>query len=135
MPVMTLFFAACLIALAPAALAQPVTVASSAPVVVATTPPAGDVKVDPGLKQISVTFSKSMLTESMWSWVKASDGSFPQITGPVSFLEDGRTCVAPVKLEPAKGYAIWFNHGRYNAFKDRQGRPATPYLLVFETKK
>lgn len=108
---------------------------SQPPVVVSTVPQAGDTAVDPGLQEIRVTFSKDMLTNKMWSWVKADQGAFPQITGPVRFLKDGRTCVAPVRLEPGKSYAIWFNRGRFNAFRDTGGRPAVPYLLVFETKK
>ncbi len=129
-----LLAAALLLADGAAARAE-VTVASMPPVVVTTMPQAGDAAVDPGLKEIRVTFSKDMQTERMWSWVKAEEGGFPQITGPVRFLPDGRTCVAPVRLLPGRGYAIWFNRGRFNAFRDRGGRPAVPYLLVFQTKK
>ncbi len=64
-----------------------------------------------------------------------SKESFPQISGEVRFLDDKRTCVAPVKLEPGKTYAIWFNSQKFDYFKDAEGHPAVPYLLVFQTKK
>ena len=111
-----------------------ITVQSMPPVVVSTLPQAGDTSVDPSLKEIRVTFSKDMMTEDMWSWVEVSKESFPKIVGKVRFLSDKRTCIAPVKLMPGKTYAIWFNSERFNSFKDKQGSPAVPYLLVFQTR-
>jgi RNA polymerase sigma-70 factor (ECF subfamily) len=115
--------------------AQEITVEAAEPVVVKTVPQAGDTAVDPRLKQISVTFSKDMMTEKMWSWVMISKESFPKMTGEVSYLNDKRTCVAPVELEPGKTYAIWFNSKKFDSFRDTNNIPAIPYLLVFETKK
>ena len=103
------------------------------PVVVETLPRAGAVDVDPGLEAIRVRFSKDMKTEQSWSWVMVSQETFPLITGEVRFLDDKRTCVAPVKLEPEKTYVIWFNSERYTNFRDQENRPAIPYLLVFQT--
>jgi hypothetical protein len=110
-------------------------VGSMPPVVVETSPKAGDTAVDPSIKEIHVTFSKDMLTNNMWSWVMVSQESFPTITGEVRYLKDKRTCVAPVKLEPGKTYAIWFNSAKHNAFRDENNNPAVPYLLVFKTKE
>jgi RNA polymerase sigma-70 factor (ECF subfamily) len=110
------------------------TVETMPPVVVKTVPQAGDVAVDPDLKEISVTFSKDMKTRKMWAWVQISKDTFPQITGDIRYLEDKRTCVAPVKLEPGKTYVIWFNQGKFNSFRDEGNRPAVPYQLVFQTK-
>lgn len=112
-----------------------ITVKSMPPVVVKTFPQAGDTAVDPSIKQISVTFSKEMITKEMWSWVMASKDSFPVITGQVKYLADKRTCVAPVSLEAGKTYAIWFNSQNHNAFRDTDNNPAVPYLLVFQTKQ
>ena len=103
------------------------------PVVVKTFPQAGDTAVDPSIKEIRVTFSKDMMTKQMWSWVMISKDSFPPIAGEVRYLNDKRTCVAPVKLKAGKTYAIWFNSKNYNAFRDRDNNPAIPYLLVFKT--
>ncbi|MDP6346352.1 MAG: Ig-like domain-containing protein [Alphaproteobacteria bacterium] len=112
-----------------------VSVQGTPPVVVKTVPRAGDTKVDPATREIRVTFSKDMMTKNMWSWVIHTKDTFPEITGAVRYLADGRTCVAPVKLSPGRTYAIWFNspNYRHNAFRDRSNNPAVPYLLVFET--
>jgi len=101
---------------------------------VKTVPEAGAATVDPKLTQIKVTFSKDMLDNS-WSWAKLADESFPTIDGEPKYLADNRTCVLPVKLQPEKTYAIWLNSGKFNNFKDRDGRSAVPYLLVFKTTK
>ena len=108
-------------------------VADLPPVVVETVPCAGAVDVDPGLKQIEVTFSKKMKTEKMWSFVQVSADTFPETRGQPRFLEDGRTVVLPVALKPGHSYAMWLNRGELDAFRDAAGRPAVPYLLVFET--
>ncbi len=113
--------------------ANEIAVETAPPVVVKTFPAPGDTAVDPATKEISVTFSKDMQTNKMWSWVIASPESFPNITGKVYYLDDQRTCVAPVKLEPNKTYAIWFNSPQYNNFRDKNNTPAVPYLLVFKT--
>ncbi len=108
-------------------------VRSQPPVVIATTPRAGDAKVDPKLREIRITFSKSMQTNG-WSLVMADKASFPKITGQVSFLSDGRMFVAPVTLEPGKDYVVWINSGRHQNFRDQEGQPAVPYLLSFRTR-
>ena len=112
-----------------------VSVRSMPPVVIKTIPQAGDTSVDPFIKEIRVTFSKEMMIDNMWSWVMISKESFPKITGQVKYLNDKRTCIAPVKLEPGKTFVVWFNSERYNAFRDTDNNPAVPYLLVFETRK
>ena len=111
-----------------------ITVKTMPPVVVKTVPKAGETAVDPNLKEIRVTFSKDMLTEEMWAWVQISKENFPKITGKIHYLKDKRTCVAPVKLEPGRTYAIWFNQGKFDSFRDENNSPAIPYLLVFETR-
>jgi RNA polymerase sigma-70 factor (ECF subfamily) len=112
-----------------------ITVQSMPPVVVKTSPHAGNTDVDPALKEIRVTFSKEMMTKDMWSWVEVSKDSFPRMVGEVRFLSDKRTCIAPVKLEPGKTYAIWLNSKKFNYFRDKDSNPAVPYLLVFQTRE
>jgi len=114
--------------------ADDISLETAPPVVVKTVPEAGAATVDPKLTQIKVTFSKDMLDNS-WSWAKLADESFPTIDGEPKYLADNRTCVLPVKLQPEKTYAIWLNSGKFNNFKDRDGRSAVPYLLVFKTTK
>jgi hypothetical protein len=104
------------------------------PVVVRTVPQAGDTQVDAAkVKEIRITFSKKMMDKS-WSWVQISKETFPKADGEVSYDKDHRTCVMPVKLEPGKTYVIWLNSERFHNFTDAGGRPAVPYLLVFQTK-
>jgi hypothetical protein len=103
--------------------------------VVKTVPPAGATDVDPGLKELSFTFSKAMMDGS-WSACQISDETFPKPgEGKMHYLPDKRTCVMPVTLEPGKTYVIWLNRGQFQNFKDTQRNSSVPYLLVFETKK
>ena len=113
---------------------EDVTVKSMPPSVVKTIPQAGDTAVDPVTKEIRVTFSKDMLTDRMWAVVQTSKTTFPTVDGKIHYLDDKRTCVIPVKLEPGKTYVLWFNRGQFNSFRDTDNNPAVPYLLVFQTK-
>ena len=104
------------------------------PLVVRTVPPCGDAAVDPNLSEISVTFSKDMkVTGHCWSWCSVQESSFPVLSGETEYLEDNRTCVLHVVLEPEKTYAIWINVDQFQSFQDTGGHPAVPYLLVFRT--
>ena len=112
-----------------------VTVGTMPPSVVKTVPRAGDTEVDPSLDEVRVTFSKEMLTTDMWSWCSHSPGTFPEIDKTkIRYLKDKRTCVLPVKLAPGRTYVIWINTQKFNYFKDTNGNPAVPYLLVFQTR-
>ena len=111
---------------------EKISVETMPPVVVKTSPAAGETAVDPNIKEIKVTFSKEM--SSGYSWVETGYGDYPKTTGDAVFLEDKKTCVAPVELEAGKTYVLWLNSEKYKNFKDSEGRPAIPYLLVFETK-
>lgn len=113
--------------------AEALTVAGMPPVVVQTEPQAGKTDVDPSLSEIKVTFSKPM-QDGNWAFVQINKQHYPQTTGKPRYLEDGRTCVLPVKLEPGKCYVLWINKEPYNSFMDRDAHRAVPYLLVFETK-
>jgi len=115
---------------------KPATVQTMPPSVVKTVPQCGDMAVDPALKEVSVTFSKDMMTERMWAICQISDETFPgKGSGETHYLADKRTCVFPVKLQPGKTYVLWFNRGKFNSFRDAANNPAVPYLLVFQTKK
>ena len=103
------------------------------PVVVKTVPQAGALTVDPATTEIRVTYSKNM-RDGSWSWSTWGEENFPKMTGKPKYMDDKRTCVAPVKLEPNKFYAIWLNSENFGNFKDAGGRPAVPYLLVFKTR-
>jgi RNA polymerase sigma-70 factor (ECF subfamily) len=109
-------------------------VQSLPPVIVQTVPRSGDKQVDAAkVKEIRVTFSKRMQDQS-WSWSGLSDDTFPKATGKIRYDADRMTCTLPVQLAPGKTYAIWLNSEKHHNFKDADGQPAVPYLLVFETK-
>ncbi len=130
---LTLMVAALAAAQVPSVKAE-YSVKSMPPSVVQTVPTSGDQEVDAAATtQIKVTFSKAM-TDGSWSWVQISKDTFPKIVGKPRFLEDKKTCVADVKLEPKKTYVIWFNSPPYTSFMDTDGHQAVPYLLVFQTK-
>jgi len=116
-----------------AARAQEITLETAPPVVVKTVPQAGASDVDPSTATIRVKFSKPM-QDGSWSWSTASKESFPEAAGEPKYARDKRTCLLPVKLQPGKTYAIWLNSQKFRNFKDAEGRPAVPYLLVFRTK-
>lgn len=104
------------------------------PVVVKTVPVSGDTAVDAEkVTEIRVTFSKPM-TDKSWSWSQFSDATALPIKGDVKYDANGKTCLAPVKLEPGKTYVSWLNSAKFGNFKDKEGQSAVPYLLVFETK-
>jgi RNA polymerase sigma-70 factor (ECF subfamily) len=113
---------------------QDVFVKSMPPSVVKTVPQSGDTTVDAAaIKQITVTFSKKMMDGS-WSWSQMSKATFPEIVGKPKYLDDQKTCVVDVKLEPNKTYVLWINSQKFGGFKDIDGNSAIPYLLVFQTK-
>ena len=110
-----------------------VSLSSAPPVVVRTVPEGGTDGVDPGVTEIRVTFSKDM-ADGSWSWSTWGTDTFPETTGKPHYLPDKRTCVLPVKLVADKTYAIWLNSDNFHNFKDADGHPAVPYLLVFKTR-
>jgi hypothetical protein len=109
------------------------TVDTVAPVVVKTVPQAGTKDVAPGVVEIKVTFSKEM-ADGTWSWSDAWKNASPEVVAKPHYEADGKTCVVKVKLEPGKTYGYWINSPNFKNFKDREGRSAVPYLLVFQTK-
>jgi tetratricopeptide (TPR) repeat protein len=109
------------------------TLAEQPPVVVETWPVSGARDVEPGVAEIRVRFSKEM-TDGGWSWSTAWENSVPESIGDPHYEAGHRTCVLKAKLEPGRTYAWWLNSGKFHGFTDLSGRPAVPYLLIFQTK-
>ena len=103
------------------------------PVVVRTQPASGARDVPPGIAEIRVRFSKEM-ADGSWSWATAWPDSAPEVAQRPRYDEDRRTCRMKVTLEPGRTYAYWLNSERFQNFKDKDGRPAVPYLLIFQTR-
>jgi Bacterial Ig-like domain len=104
------------------------------PVVVETSPVSNARDVEPGGTEIRVRFSKEM-ADGSWSWSTAWENSTPEFIGRPHYESDSRTCVVKVKLEPGRTYAFWLNSDKFQNFKDLEGRPAVPYLLIFQTQQ
>jgi hypothetical protein len=109
------------------------TVTGLPPVVVETWPVSGVRDVEPGIVEIRVRFSKEM-ADGSWNWSTAWENSTPESIGEPHYEADHRTCLLQVKLEPWRTYAYWLNSEKFQNFTDRAGRPAVPYLLIFQTK-
>jgi RNA polymerase sigma-70 factor (ECF subfamily) len=112
---------------------DPALLADFPPVVVSVVPELGAVNVDPGLREVRVTFSKKMMDRS-WSLTEGTRYSVPKVDGQIHYDSDQRTCVIPVSLEAGKTYVWGVNSPRFQNFKDADGRPALPYLIVFRTR-
>jgi serine/threonine protein kinase len=108
--------------------------AEQPPIVVETFPVSGAREVEPGVTEIRVRFSKEM-TDYSWSWSTAWENSTPESDGPPHYLDDQRTCVMKVRLEPGRTYGWWLNSGKFKHFTDQAGLPAIPYLLTFQTRQ
>ena len=106
---------------------------SIAPVVVKTVPEAGIKDVPPGECEIKITFSKEM-ADGSWSWSSAWQNSTPEGKDKPHYDANHKTCILKVKLDPDKTYGYWINSQSFHNFRDTQGHPAVPYLLVFHTK-
>jgi len=128
-----LFLALLLTSAISIAVADEITLDSALPVVINSVPEAGSAAVDPGTTEIRVTFSKEM-QPGVWSWGMMDKESYPGTSEAPKYLEDKRTCVLPVKLQPGKTYAVWINTEKLQNFKDTKGLVAVPYLIVFKTR-
>jgi len=121
------------LALLSAARADEITIDTARPVVIKSLPEAGSTAVDPATTEIRVTFSKQM-QDGGWSWCLLDKATYPGTSEPPKYLNDGRTCALPVKLQPGKTYAVWINSEKFHEFKDTKAQVAVPYLLVFKTR-
>ena len=108
--------------------------AEQPPVVVETFPVSGARDVAPGITEIRVRFSKPM-ADGSWSWSTAWENSTPESVEPPHYLADQCTCVMKVRLDPGRTYAWWLNSNTFKNFTDQAGRPAVPYLLIFQTRQ
>jgi hypothetical protein len=105
--------------------------AQGAPQIVSCTPARGATDVDPGLKQITVTFDQDM--EEGMSWTGGGP-EFPQIPeSDKPHWRDKRTCVLPVKLQSGHHYRVGINSRSYRNFRSAAGVPALTSAIWFTT--
>jgi hypothetical protein len=102
------------------------------PKIVKLSPPNGAQDVSPDLKELRVTFNVPM--GGGFSW--CGDGpQFPKIPegNHPSWIDGGKTCVLPVKLESGVEYEIGLNSESHKNFQSAGGVPLEPVLYTFKT--
>ena len=88
--------------------------------------------VDPGLREITVTFDRDMNEQGM-SWTGGGD-EFPKIDeSRKAAWKDARTCLLPVKLEKGTFYRVGINSTSFRNFQSSDGTPALPSVIYFTT--
>lgn len=105
--------------------------AQGAPQIVSTTPARGASDVDPGLKEIAITFDQDM--EGGMSWTGGGPEYPPSPEGKQAHWRDKRTCVLPVKLQGGHHYRVGINSVSYRNFRSAAGVPALTSAIWFTT--
>lgn len=102
------------------------------PMIVKVIPPNDAQDVSPGLTELRVTFNVPMGAGFSW----CGDGpQFPKIQEGKrpTWIDGGKTCVLPVKLESGVEYEIGLNSESHKNFKSADGVPLEPVLYTFKT--
>ena len=107
--------------------------AGRAPKVVSTSPADGATDVDPGLKEIRVTFDQDMDNGGM-SWTGGPPMFPPSPPGARAHWQGARACVLPVKLESGRQYRVGINAPSYHNFRSAGGVAAQLSSITFTTK-
>ena len=103
---------------------------AAAPKVVETVPANGDQKVDPGLREIRVTFDQDM-SRGGYSWVGGGP-TYPKSRGKPRWV-NARTCVLPIRIMPNHEYWLSVNNNKFKNFRSASGQPAIPHPISFKT--
>ncbi len=103
------------------------------PQIVSLNPPNGARDVDPNLQELRVTFNVPMGAGMSWTGGGAQfpagiEGSQPQWTN------GGKTCVLPVRLEPAHEYRLGLNSPSHKNFQSAAGVPLDAVVYTFKTR-
>lgn len=105
----------------------------SKPMIVGLEPKNGATDVDPGLKEIRVTFNVPM--GDGFSWTGGGE-QFP--TTPAGqkprWEDDHKTCVLPVELKAGWEYHLGLNSPSHKNFQSAGGVPLEPVSYTFKTK-
>jgi beta-lactamase regulating signal transducer with metallopeptidase domain len=102
------------------------------PTIVATNPKIGAIDVDPGLKEISVTFDRDMDVGG-YSWTGGGEFYPPSSPDASAVWTDKRTCVLPVRLEKGAFYRVGINSTSHQNFRSAMGVPAPTAAIYFAT--
>ena len=110
----------------------PAAASARPPSIVATSPAVGATDVDPGLKEITVTFDQDM--GEGFSWTGGGPDYPPTPEGQKAQWQDKRTCLLPVKLEAGHYYRVGINSTSYRNFRSEAGVSAEPSAIYFTTQ-
>jgi hypothetical protein len=105
--------------------------ATRQPKLVCIIPASGALNVDPGLKEIRVTFDRPM-SDGSWSMCGGGD-HFPASGGQAAYDAARTTWVSPVKLKPGWDYEFSLNCESYRGFRSAEGVPLEPVPIHFRT--
>ncbi len=108
------------------------TKAAEPPRVIATSPSAGNVDVDPATSEITVTFDRDM--GKGFSWTGGGPFYPAMLEGKRPFSRDSRTCVLPVKLQRGHYYRVGIQSTSFRNFRSVEGTPADPSAIYFTTQ-
>jgi beta-lactamase regulating signal transducer with metallopeptidase domain len=103
------------------------------PTIVSTKPEIGATDVDPGLKEISVTFDRDMDVGG-YSWTGGGEYFPPSPPETTPVWVDKRTCVLPVELKRGSFYRVGINSTSFHNFRSDLGVPAATAAIYFATK-
>ncbi|MBX7245362.1 MAG: Ig-like domain-containing protein [Candidatus Sumerlaeaceae bacterium] len=99
------------------------------PSIVSLSPAFAATDVDPATTAIVVTFDQDMASGFSWT---GGGPAYPASAGTPQWVTP-RTCVLPVKLEPAKYYRLGINSTSHQNFRSKAGEPAPPRTIAFVT--
>lgn len=105
-------------------------VSADAPQVVELIPTNGATDVDPGIKQVQVTFDRDMSTRG---WSLCGGGpSFPEVQGQPRW-KNKRTLIVKVRLKPDHDYSLMLNCPAAHNFQSAAGTALVPVPWSFAT--
>lgn len=113
--------------------AAPVTVIGTRTVPrVASTFPAANATVSPGLLVLRVTYDTHMRADG-WSYAREAGADYPDCAKAPRLLDDKESFVLICRTLPGKRYAVWFNRPPLQDFSSLGRLPADAYELKFAT--
>jgi len=106
---------------------------SAKPRIVKLVPLNGAKDVDPNLTELRVTFSVPMSAGCSWTGGGELFPTIPEGKKPY-WTEDKKTCVLPVRLQPAWEYRLGLNSPSFKNFRSASGVPLDPVGYTFKTR-
>lgn len=107
------------------------TYGTAEPQIVSMSPPNGAKDVDPGVKELRVTFDMPMAGGFSWT---GGGPKFPKTTGRPHWTDDHKTCILPVQLNADSDYRLGLNSPSFKNFRSKWGIPLNPVEYRFSTR-